>query len=154
MPFVDDMEEETAIPRRVKQAPETVSAPVLHDFRVTLKRSVFISVFPQTVNCQTITPGVNWRCPMTSSISLKYFLRSNFLNKISSKDLPMVCFVVTQHSESELSLCLRYSKTSCRRQLKKSIFQNCQTVTPGVNWRCPKKQEPVLVKPIFPFQKL
>ena len=69
-----------AIPRRVKQDPETVSAPVLHDFRVTLKRSVFISVFPQTVNCQTVTPGVNWRCP--------------------------------------------------------------------------KKQEPVLVKPIFPFQKL
>ena len=59
-------------------------------------------------------------CSMTSSISLKYFLRSNFLNKISSKDLPMVCFVVTQHSESELSLCLHYSKTSCRRQLKKS----------------------------------
>ena len=25
----------------------------------------------------------------------------------------MVCFVVTQHSETELSLCLRYSKTSC-----------------------------------------
>ena len=25
------------------------------------------------------------------------------------------------------------------------VFQNCQTVTPGVNWRCPKKQEPVLV---------
>ena len=37
----------------------------------------------------------------------------NILNKISSKDLPMVCFVVTQHSESALSLCLRYSKTSC-----------------------------------------
>ena len=36
-----------------------------------------------------------------------------FLLKISSKDLPVVCFVVTQHSESELSLCLRYSKTSC-----------------------------------------
>ena len=33
--------------------------------------------------------------------SLKYFLRSNILKKISSKDLPMVCFVVTQHSESE-----------------------------------------------------
>ena len=48
------------------------------------------------------------------------FLRSNILNKISPKDLPMVCFVVTQHSESALSLCLRYSKTSCRRQLKKS----------------------------------
>ena len=47
-------------------------------------------------------------------ISLKYFLRSrNIFKKISSKDLPMVCFVVTQHSESELSLCLRYSKTSC-----------------------------------------
>ena len=29
------------------------------------------------------------------------FLRSNILNKISSKDLPMVCFVVTQHSETE-----------------------------------------------------
>ena len=63
MPFVDDMEEETAIPRRVKQDLETVSVPVLHDFRVTLKRSVFISVFPQTVNCQTVTAGVNWRCP-------------------------------------------------------------------------------------------
>ena len=49
--------------------------------------------------------------------SLKYFLRSNILKKISSKDLPMVCFVVTQHSESrELSLCLRYSKNSSRRR--------------------------------------
>ena len=47
------------------------------------------------------------------AISLKYFLRSNILKKISPKDLPMVCFVVTQHSESALSLCLRYSKTSC-----------------------------------------
>ena len=39
---------------------------------------------------------------------------------------------------------------------KKSFSEtvNCQTVTPGVNWRCPQKQEPVLVKPIFPFQKL
>ena len=63
MPLVDDMEEESAIPRRVKQDLETVSAPVLHDFRVTLKRSVFISVFPQTVNCQTVTLDVNWRCP-------------------------------------------------------------------------------------------
>ena len=46
-------------------------------------------------------------------ISLKYFLRSrNIFKKISSKDLPMVCFVVTQHSESALSLCLRYSKNS------------------------------------------
>ena len=35
--------------------------------------------------------------------SLKYFLRSNILKKISSKDLPMVCFVVTQHSESRVS---------------------------------------------------
>ena len=48
-----------------------------------------------------------------------YFLRSNILNKISSKDLPMVCFVVTQHSESELSLCLRYSKTSSRQATQK-----------------------------------
>ena len=31
----------------------------------------------------------------------------------------MVCFVVTQHSESALSLCLRYSKTSCRKATKK-----------------------------------
>ena len=37
----------------------------------------------------------------------------HILLKISPKDLPMVCFVVTQHSETELSLCLRYSKTSC-----------------------------------------
>ena len=34
-------------------------------------------------------------------------LKEDFL-----QDLPMVCFVVTQHSESALSLCLRYSKTS------------------------------------------
>ena len=33
MPLVDDMEEESAIPRRVKQDLETVSVPVLHDFR-------------------------------------------------------------------------------------------------------------------------
>ena len=32
----------------------------------------------------------------------------------------MVCFVVTQHSESELSLCLRYSKTSSLQATKKS----------------------------------
>ena len=31
----------------------------------------------------------------------------------------MVCFVVTQHSESELSLCLRYSKTSSLQATKK-----------------------------------
>ena len=58
--------------------------------------------------------------------SLKYFLRSNILKKISSKDLPMVCFVVTQHSESELSLCLRYSKTSSLQATpKNTVSQNC-----------------------------
>ena len=38
---------------------------------------------------------------------------------------------MTQHTESELSLCLRYSKTSCRRQLKNPFKEtvNCQTVT-------------------------
>ena len=41
-----------------------------------------------------------------------HFLRQQHLNKDFLKDLPMVCFVVTQHSESALSLCLRYSKTS------------------------------------------
>ena len=35
------------------------------------------------------------------------------------QDLPVVCFVVTQHSEIALSLCLRYSKTSSRRLPKK-----------------------------------
>ena len=47
----------------------------------------------------------------------------------------MVCFVVTQHSESDLSLCLRYSKTSCRRQLKNPFKEtvNCQTVTPVID---------------------
>ena len=50
-----------------------------------------------------------------------YFLRSNILNRISPKDLPMVCFVVTQHSESELSLCLRYSKTSSLQATQKKI---------------------------------
>ena len=32
----------------------------------------------------------------------------------------MVCFVVTQHSESALSLCLRYSKTSCEATPQKN----------------------------------
>ena len=50
------------------------------------------------------------------------FLRSNFFKKISSKDLPMVCFVVTQHSESALSLCLRYSKTSSLQATKKHPY--------------------------------
>ena len=53
-------------------------------------------------------------CIIIHFISFLYFLRSrNIFIQISSKDLPMVCFVVTQHSESALSLCLRYSKTSC-----------------------------------------
>ena len=55
-------------------------------------------------------------CANIYIIAKKKFLRSNFFKKISSKDLPVVCFVVTQHSESALSLCLRYSKTSCHRQ--------------------------------------
>ena len=62
-------------------------------------------------------------CIIIHFISFLYFLRSrNIFIQISSKDLPVVCFVVTQHSESALSLCLRYSKTSCRRQPKYSIF--------------------------------
>ena len=48
---------------------------------------------------------------------IDYILRSNNLKKISTKDLPMVCFVVTQHSESALSLCLRYSKNSSRKAI-------------------------------------
>ena len=53
---------------------------------------------------------------------IDYFLRSNISLKISTKDLPMVCFVVTQHSESALSLCLRYSKTSCEATPQKNSF--------------------------------
>ena len=42
----------------------------------------------------------------------------------------MVCFVVTQHSESALSLCLRYSKTSCEATPPKKIhFPKLSTVT-------------------------
>ena len=66
---------------------------------------------------------------------LQDFLRSNsqnqtallsfsghrpFFNKDFLQDLPVVCFVVTQHSESALSLCLRYSKTSSAAT-KKSV---------------------------------
>ena len=36
----------------------------------------------------------------------------------------MVCFVVTQHNESELSLCLRYSKTSCEATQNKILTKN------------------------------
>ena len=46
-------------------------------------------------------------------------LHENFL-----QDLPMVCFVVTQHSESALSLCLRYSKTSCEATRNKIFNEN------------------------------
>ena len=61
----------------------------------------------------------------------KYFREIAILNRFLGRlgpqilhedflqDLPMVCFVVTQHSESALSLCLRYSKTSCARATKK-----------------------------------
>ena len=64
---------------------------------------------------------------------IDYFFRSNNLKKISTKDLPMVCFVVTQHSESALSLCLRYSKTSCRKATKKFRLWKLSTVTLGVD---------------------
>ena len=40
----------------------------------------------------------------------------------------MVCFVVTQHSESELSLCLRYSKTSSLQATKKIHFPKLLSV--------------------------
>ena len=55
---------------------------------------------------------------------IDYFLRQQHLNKDFLQDLPVVCFVVTQHSESELSLCLRYSKTSSRRLPPKNIRLN------------------------------
>ena len=45
--------------------------------------------------------------------------RRQYLKQDFSKDLPMVCFVVTQHSESELSLCLRYSITSSLQAIQK-----------------------------------
>ena len=60
----------------------------------------------------------------------KYFREIAILNRFLGRlgpqiftkdflqDLPMVCFVVTQHSESALSLCLRYSKTSCLQATK------------------------------------
>ena len=63
----------------------------------------------------------------------KYFREIAILNRFLGRldpqilhedflqDLPMVCFVVTQHSESALSLCLRYSKTSCEATPKKSF---------------------------------
>ena len=58
MPLVDDMEEESRQYREEwNRTLKLYLSPVLHDFRVTLKRSVFIRVFPQTVNCQTVTPG-------------------------------------------------------------------------------------------------
>ena len=111
--------------------------------------------------------------------SLKYFLRSNILKKISSKDLPMVCFVVTQHSESRVShsvfatpkhLAFRLPQKNTVSQncyllsvicnAKNSFWEtvNCQTVTSGVNWHGPRNRNLSSCfknpKPIFPFQKL
>ena len=67
----------------------------------------------------------------------KYFreiaiLLNRFLDRLGPQilhedflqDLPMVCFVVTQHSESALSLCLRYSKTSCEATRNKIFNEN------------------------------
>ena len=52
--------------------------------------------------------------------NLNRFLAKQHLKKDFLQDLPMVCFVVTQHSESALSLCLRYSKISSAAT-KKSV---------------------------------
>ena len=60
---------------------------------------------------------------MTKPSPSDFKLQTSFSLKISSKDLPMVCFVVTQHSESALSLCLRYSKTSCEATPKKHPYK-------------------------------
>ena len=55
MPLVDDMEEASRQYREEWNRPlKQYLSPVLHDFRVTLKRSMFIRVSPQTVNCQTV----------------------------------------------------------------------------------------------------
>ena len=67
------------------------------------------------------------------------FLRSNIFRKISSKDLPMACFVVTQHSESALSLCLRYSKTSCRQATQKTHLFKFRLNSDDPMFRCPDK---------------
>ena len=63
----------------------------------------------------SINDAIHNKSLQQSNVLLRILVR--ILLKIYPKDLPMVCFVVTQHSESALSLCLRYSKTSCRRQL-------------------------------------
>ena len=79
----------------------------------------------------------------------KYFREIAILNRFLGRlgpqilhedflqDLPMVCFVVTQHSESELSLCLRYSKTSSLQATKKHpritrTTRNHGTSSPGL----------------------
>ena len=50
MPLVDDMEAESAIPRRVQQAPETVSLPCFTCFPCDFKK---IRVHPcLSTNCQ------------------------------------------------------------------------------------------------------
>ena len=46
----------------------------------------------------------------------------------------MVCFVVTQHNESELSLCLRYSKTSCEATQNKILTKNFFCVIRSVDY--------------------
>ena len=73
------------------------------------------------------------------------FLRSNILNKISQKDLPMVCFVVTQHSESALSLCLHYSKTSSLQATPKNIHLRSDDHT--------KRRGGIHIQPLQPFHK-
>ena len=40
----------------------------------------------------------------------------------------MVCFVVTQNSESELSLCLRYSKNSSRKAIPIKILPKSEVL--------------------------
>ena len=52
----------------------------------------------------------------------------------------MVCFVVTQHSESALSLCLRYSKTSCEAT-KKIPFSETVNYNAWCELALSKKQE-------------
>ena len=96
----------------------------------------------------------------------KYFrkitiLLNRFLDRLGPQilhedflqDLPMVCFVVTQHSESELSLCLRYSKTSCRRQPPKHPYKFRLNSDDPMNPMIIQKEEAVFTYNLFSLKK-
>ena len=69
--------------------------------KISSRKAIHYKILPKSEVLERILVRIFFKDYVCGGWITDYFLRSNILKKISSKDLPMVCFVVTQHSESE-----------------------------------------------------